>query len=127
MGHGYLLVYDVTKRDSMEDVLRFKEQLDRHNESLRMPVVLVANKIDLVSQRTVTTAEGVAFARKLGAGAFFEASAKQRVNVDEAFCELVRCIRRQAQSVVVTKQKKKTTKTKLSHKTTKLSHKCVLF
>jgi Ras-related protein Rab-18 len=50
--------------------------------------LVVANKADLEDQRAVTRAEGVAFARQHGC-LFLEVSAKSRLNVQEAFGELV--------------------------------------
>lgn len=50
--------------------------------------LVVGNKSDLDAQRAVTRAEGVAFARAHGC-LFLEVSAKSRLNVQEAFQELV--------------------------------------
>jgi GTPase SAR1 family protein len=52
----------------------------------------VANKCDL-DTRDVTTQEGQALANELGCP-YFESSAKIHVNVEEAFQELVRLVRR---------------------------------
>lgn len=57
------------------------------------PVVVVANKADLEHERQVGTHEGRELAKHFGSR-FIETSAKQRLNVDEAFHELVREIRR---------------------------------
>ena len=58
----------------------------------RIPVMWVANKSDLEDNREVSTQEGAALARTFGAS-FKEASAKARINVEEAFYDLVRRIR----------------------------------
>lgn len=57
------------------------------------PVVVVANKLDLEYDRQVGRSEGENLAKSFGA-VLLEASAKDRVNVDESFYELVRAIRR---------------------------------
>lgn len=59
--------------------------------SKKVPIILVANKADLEAQRQVPTTNGKELATKLGA-LFIETSAKNNVNVSEAFCELVRKI-----------------------------------
>lgn len=56
-------------------------------------MVVVANKADLEHERQVGTHEGQALAKHFGCR-FIETSAKQRMNVDEAFHDLVREIRR---------------------------------
>jgi len=57
------------------------------------PVVVVANKCDLEYERQVGMNEGRDLARHFGCK-FIETSAKQRINVDEAFSNLVREIRK---------------------------------
>ncbi|KAH8054076.1 GTPase [Aureococcus anophagefferens] len=76
-----LLVYDVTRRETFENVRRWLVR--RKNSNDQCLVVLIANKCDLVHQRAVSEAEGAAFALENGL-IFLEASAKT-TNVDEAF------------------------------------------
>lgn len=58
--------------------------------------MLVGNKCDRVTEREVSTQEGSALARELGCD-FVEASAKNCVNVEKAFYDVVRQLRRQRQ------------------------------
>jgi len=58
--------------------------------------MLVGNKCDRVTEREVSTQEGSALARELGCD-FVEASAKNCVNVEEAFYDVVRQLRKQRQ------------------------------
>lgn len=44
---------------------------------------------DMSDERTVTTEEGEAFAAQFKMCGFMEASAKQRINIDQAFEEVV--------------------------------------
>ena len=53
------------------------------------PAVLVGNKVDLESSRQVAKSEGVQQANSWRVP-FLETSAKTRVNIEEAFVELIR-------------------------------------
>ena len=60
-------------------------------------MVLVGNKCDLEEERQVTAVEGQDLAKSFGCP-IYETSAKARINVEEAFYELVREIRKDNQS-----------------------------
>ncbi len=89
---GFVLIYSITSRPSFEQVSVFKDQVLRVKDKDRIPMMLVGNKCDLEEKREVSTQEGADLARAFGAS-FKEASAKTRVNVEEAFYDLVRKIR----------------------------------
>ncbi|KAI9836882.1 MAG: Ras GTPase [Sarea resinae] len=65
-------------------------------EGSSVPIMLVGNKNDRITEREVSTQEGQSEARRLGCD-FVEASAKNCVNVEQAFYEVVRQLRRQRQ------------------------------
>lgn len=92
-GEGFLLVYSVTSRDSFENIAKFKNQILRVKEAASFPIILVGNKADLVDQRKVSFSEGKELAKDLGCK-FIETSAYTKENVDEAFFELVREVRK---------------------------------
>lgn len=92
-GEGFLLVYSVTSRSSFEEIVTFYQQILRVKDKETFPVVLVGNKTDLEFDRVVTKEEGQALARQFNDCKFIETSAKFRVNVEEAFSELVRQVR----------------------------------
>ncbi|KAI8147067.1 ras family-domain-containing protein [Fennellomyces sp. T-0311] len=92
-GEGFLLVYASTSRLSFEEISTFHQQISRVKDRDSFPMVLVANKCDLEQERQVSMQEGRDLARQFGCQ-FFETSAKQRINVDEAFYGVVRDIRR---------------------------------
>jgi len=96
-GEGFLVVYSVDDRKSFEDVSEHKEFIMKVKDSVKGPIVLVGNKCDLTErERRVSYFEGKQLAESLGIHSFFEASAKNKVNVEECFQELVREVRRYA-------------------------------
>lgn len=92
-GEGFLLVYSITSRMSFEEIETFQQQICRVKDRDYFPMALIANKSDLEADRQVSTQEGKDLAKKYGCQ-FIETSAKHRINVDEAFYEVVRDIRR---------------------------------
>lgn len=90
-GEGFLLVYAINSRNSLDELQVFYEQIQRVKDSENVPVLVVGNKSDLEIERQVSFEEGAAFAKSLGCP-FLETSAKQRINVEEAFYGLVRAI-----------------------------------
>ncbi|KAG8771710.1 Ras GTPase [Serendipita sp. 411] len=92
-GEGFLLVYSITSRNSFEEISTFHQQILRVKDKDTFPVVVVANKCDLEYERQVGMNEGRDLAKHFNCK-FIETSAKQRINVDEAFTQLVREIRR---------------------------------
>ena len=84
---GALLVYDVTKEQSFQNVKRWMEEL-RDNAEPDIAIMLVGNKVDLcdrnASIRRVPTQQGEQFAQTHGL-LFQETSAVTTVHVKEAF------------------------------------------
>ncbi|EUB62953.1 Ras-related protein M-Ras [Echinococcus granulosus] len=92
-GHGFIIVYSVTDQQSFRQVRRFYTQILRARDRDSYPMILAANKIDLVQQRVVTPEEGQTLAQELGVQ-YIETSAKNPpVNVDLIFHDLIRIIR----------------------------------
>jgi GTPase KRas protein len=92
-GEGFLLVYSITSRQSFEEIMTFQQQILRVKDKDYFPIIVVGNKCDLESERQVSRQEGESLARSFGCR-FIETSAKSRINVDNAFYDLVREIRR---------------------------------
>lgn len=115
---AFLLVYDMTSRDSLDALQYFNDLIDMEAETrldnaervrkagvepggggggytapgsrVVPPVKIVAgNKCDLQQSRQVPAAVGLDWARKRGCG-FMETSARLEVNIEETFALLVR-------------------------------------
>ncbi|KAM9904925.1 hypothetical protein OXX79_002456 [Metschnikowia pulcherrima] len=100
-GEGFLLVYAINSKNSLDELSGFYEQIQRVKDSDNVPVLVVGNKSDLEIERQVSYEEGLAFAKSLSCP-FMEASAKQRINVEEAFYGLVRSINSKEASLAET-------------------------
>lgn len=104
-GEGFLLVYSIIDRNSFEEIPKFYRQILRVKDRSEFPMILVANKADLESERVVPKMEGEEVAQQLKVK-YVEASAKHKLNVEKAFHDLVRVIR-QAQKPDSQKEKKR--------------------
>ncbi|CAL5874852.1 uncharacterized protein PFLUO_LOCUS9154 [Penicillium psychrofluorescens] len=121
-GEGFVLVYSITSRASFSRITKFYNQIKMVKESagsgspnapsylatsmhastgppLPVPVMLVGNKSDKAVERAVSAQEGQALAKELGCE-FVEASAKNCINVEKAFYDVVRMLRQQRQQSI---------------------------
>ncbi|KYQ56867.1 hypothetical protein ALC60_04190, partial [Trachymyrmex zeteki] len=106
-GDGFLLVYSVTDKQSYQNIVNFHTQILRVKDRDIYPMLLVANKVDLVHLRKVTEEQGRELAYRLGIP-YIETSAKDPpLNVDVAFHEVVRIIRNQPPAELEKNQKKR--------------------
>merc|ERR1711959_745647 len=90
--HGIIVVYDVTEKDTFDAVERWMTEIERFagNEVNKM---LVGNKCDMVSKKTVDYSSAKEFADQHGIP-FFETNAKDNQNVEQAFLDLTRDIKK---------------------------------
>jgi small GTP-binding protein len=79
---GIMLVFDVTRRESLDEVVEIHEHLTKKIGSL--PTLLVGNKVDLKDERVIWPVESKKVADRIGAR-FIETSVVDRLNVDETF------------------------------------------
>ena len=84
---GALLVYDISKQVTFENVERWLNELRDHADS-NIQIMLVGNKSDLKHLRAVSTEDAAAFAEKHGLS-FIETSALESTNVEEAFQKIL--------------------------------------
>ncbi|GAA0148696.1 hypothetical protein Leryth_004247 [Lithospermum erythrorhizon] len=80
---GALLVYDVTKPTTFENVSRWLKELRDHADS-NIVIMLIGNKTDLKHLRAVNTEDAQSFAEREGLS-FIETSALEAINVEKAF------------------------------------------
>ncbi|GLT47561.1 hypothetical protein SLA2020_229800 [Shorea laevis] len=80
---GALLVYDVTKPTTFENVSRWLKELRDHADS-NIVIMLIGNKTDLKHLRAVATEDAQSYAEREGLS-FIETSALEAVNVEKAF------------------------------------------
>eukprot|EP00762_Andalucia_godoyi_P006346 ANDGO_05851.mRNA.1 Ras-related protein RABC1 len=86
---GVILVYDVGKRDTFENVVSWLREVDTYKNVPHIVLLLVANKIDTEKAKwEVSADEGEEFAREHGM-IFLQCSAKTRAGIQEAFDEVV--------------------------------------
>lgn len=95
---GALLVYDVTRPESFYNMPKWINELWTNNKRGRVPIVVVANKVDLYNgnKSTISRDQGLSFANNLSNLTesdgflchFIETSAKTGINIPQAFALL---------------------------------------
>ncbi|NWX57912.1 RAB17 protein, partial [Promerops cafer] len=86
--HAALLVYDITKKETLGRAKMWLEELEKRFLPNEIVIVLVGNKTDLAAEREVTTEEGKEFAQTKGL-LFMETSAKSNHQVNDVFMAIV--------------------------------------
>ncbi|KAE8673688.1 Ras-related protein RABA2c [Hibiscus syriacus] len=80
---GAILVYDITKRQTFDNVQRWLRELRNHADS-NIVLMMAGNKSDLNHLRAVSEQDGQALAEKEGLS-FLETSALDATNIQKAF------------------------------------------
>lgn len=80
---GALLVYDITRPDTLEKIELWQKQLAKHSSDVIL--YLVGNKNDLENYRAVSTEDGLAVQKSNSIDFFFETSAKTGDHIQETF------------------------------------------
>jgi len=88
---GIIIVYDVTDKDSFNNVKQWLHEIDRY-ASEDVKKLLVGNKSDLDDKRETTYAEAEEEAKNLRMQ-FLETSAKNSTNVEKAFMAMAKEIK----------------------------------
>ena len=85
---GFLCVYSITSRESFEMLTTLREQILRVKAGYKVPMILIGNKSDLTEERRISIEEGKEMAKSWNCP-FFETSAKNCINVDESFFQII--------------------------------------
>ena len=89
-GHGIMMVYDITDLESFRYLDSWLKEIEK-NASKNVYKILIGNKNDMEKERKVSFEKGMEFADLHGMK-FFETSAKENKNVEEAFKEMTKDI-----------------------------------
>lgn len=104
-GAGFVLVYSIIEKSSIGGLGSLRESIVKVKDTEDIPMVIVGNKCDLEEKRAVSKEEGEQLAKGWDAE-FFEASAKEKINVAEIFSCLIRLIRQKNQRINPEKPKR---------------------
>jgi len=97
---GYLIVFSVTRQLTFNEVRYYLERIERTKDDSpkNIPITIFANKVDLENEREVTQDDAMSLANLNGV-CYLEGSAKERLNIEEAFDGLVRIIKKSRKPV----------------------------
>jgi small GTP-binding protein len=81
------IVFDITNRESFEKIKDWYEEINQLIDEKNIPIVIVGNKVDLSTQRVISTAEGEELAKSLSETgiSYIETSALSGENVINGF------------------------------------------
>jgi small GTP-binding protein len=77
-GQGFLLVFSITSRSSLEELSELREQIIRIKDDEHVPIVIVGNKSDLEGDRMVSRSKAFALSQSWGDAPYYETSARRR-------------------------------------------------
>ena len=86
-GQGFMLVYSITSQATFDDLTGLHEQIFRVKDEDDVPFILVGGECDLEKERKVGMNQGQDLAHHWECP-FMEVSAKENINIAEAFFEL---------------------------------------
>ncbi|KAK3736670.1 hypothetical protein QZH41_007766 [Actinostola sp. cb2023] len=90
--NGVIIAYDITKKDTFKSVPRWTEDVEKYAPQ-NVIRILVGNKKDLRAEQEVTLEEAKTFADHFNIEQVLEVSAKDAINVDEAFIGLATALK----------------------------------
>jgi len=110
-GQGYLLVFDITNKQSFDKILEIYEKILRvKDDGSIIPTVIAGNKCDIRNERDPSQVDrktAIDQAKEWGCP-YYETSAKDQIDNEECFYQLVREIRKkEALEQPIKRQKKR--------------------
>uniref|UniRef100_A0A1A9W553 Ras-related protein Rab-43 n=1 Tax=Glossina brevipalpis TaxID=37001 RepID=A0A1A9W553_9MUSC len=98
--NGVIIVYDVTRRDTFANLQKWIEEV-RHYTASNVMLILVGNKSDLEEEREVDFDEAQQMCQYIPEVLFvIETSAKENLNVDDAFVTLATELKRRVDNSI---------------------------
>ncbi|VDN07859.1 unnamed protein product [Thelazia callipaeda] len=98
-----VLTYDITNASSFRSLESWRDEFliqASPRDPENFPFVLLGNKVDLESRRAVSTKRAQAWCQTKNSIKYYEVSAKEAVNVEQAFIEIARdALKREALDV----------------------------
>jgi len=94
-GSAFLLAYSITSKQSFNALEKLHDQIITVKETDDVSIALVGTKCDLEDQRQVSTHEGKDLSERWKC-LFFETSAKENINMETVFVEIVRWLRKKS-------------------------------
>merc|ERR1712228_274436 len=94
--HGVLLVYDVTDEHTFMNIRTWMQNINQYAND-QISKVIIGNKCDMVNDREVTLERAKNLASEYDVP-FFECSAKNSINVNQAFMRIARDIIKKKES-----------------------------
>ena len=89
--HGAMLVYDITKYESYDDIKNWLQQVRQRTDKAEYPVILLGNKIDM-DMNYAHHIDGKRVAEDLEMDGYFETSAKSGEGIKDAIKLLINLI-----------------------------------
>ena len=88
---GFIIMFSLIDRDSFNNVTMYKTQINRLNNDMNTPIILVGNKCDLTRNIEVENIEINDICIVWGCK-YVEISARENINVEKAFITLIEVI-----------------------------------
>jgi len=80
---GIMFVFSIVDKNSLSNFDEWLSIIRKFDPSI--PILLIGSKIDLEHQRSVKKEEAIELCRSRGCDSYIEVSAKERINVEDAF------------------------------------------